>query len=139
MTERTLFPDDRPDKLPHNRTDTSRLAAELAKPFAGKQRELVFEFIKAQGQHGATDQEIQDGLNMGESSERPRRVRLVELGHVADSRNMRMTRSGCPAKVWVVVSPDQPAAVASKANWPTDGKSNPDKTDSAEFVPNFTI
>ena len=134
MTDRTLFPDvpeNHPDKpLPHNGTSTSKLAADTMKPFVGKQRERVLEFINAQ---------IQDALTMNESSERPRRVRLVELGHVADSHNMRMTRSGCPAKVWVAVSPDQLPVADSKANWPTGGKSNPNKSDSAEFVPDFAI
>lgn len=135
MMNRTLFP----DKPPHNRTDTSKLAADLMQPFVGKQRERVFEFIKSQAEHGATDEEIQDGLNMSGNSERPRRSRLVELGRVADSHNMRMTRSGRPATVWIVAPPDQPPAVASKPNWPTDRRSNPDKVDSAEFVPDFAI
>ncbi len=68
MTDRTLFPDERPDKPPHNHTDTSKLAANLMKPFVGKQRERVFEFIKSQAEHGATDEEIQDGLNLSGNS-----------------------------------------------------------------------
>lgn len=139
MTDRTLFPDDRPDNLPHNHTATSRLAAKLAKPFAGKQLERVFEFIKSRANHGATDEEIQSGLNMSGNSERPRRKRLVDLGRVTDSRNLRMTQAGNPATVWIAVPPDQVPPVRSKANWPTDGKSNPNKANSAEFVPDFTI
>lgn len=131
MTERTLFPtDDQPDKplppkTPHNGTPTSRIAAQQAKTFAASQQEQVFAFIKQAGEHGATDQEIQDALNIGESSERPRRVRLVELGRVADSRTMRMTRSECPAKVWVAATSNQPPVAASKADWPLD--TNPDR------------
>lgn len=141
MTDRTLFPDDRPDNdnLPHNHTATSRLAAKQAKPFAGKQLERVFEFIKSRANHGATDEEIQAGLNMTGNSERPRRKRLVDLGRVTDSRNLRLTQAGNPAAVWIAVPPDQVPPVRSKAKWPTDGKSNPNNANSAEFVPDFTI
>ena len=138
MTDRSLF-DDPPDKPPHNGTDTSRLAAELAKPFVGKQRERVFEFIKSQGDHGATDEEIQTALKLTGNSERPRRHRLVEQYRVKESPNMRPTQAGRPATVWVACSTDQPPAVTSKANWRTNGKTNPNIAGSAEFVPDFSI
>lgn len=145
MTDRTLFPDDRPDNdhrpdnLPHNHTATSKLAAESMKPFAGPQLMRVFRFLESRSDRGATDEEQQDALSMSGNSQRPRRNRLVELGRVKDSDNMRMTRSGNPAIVWIVAPPGQVPPARSKATWPTDGKSNPNKRDSAEFVPDFTI
>ena len=101
MTEPRLFPDDPPDKPPHNGTDASKLAAETMKPFIGQQRERVLQFIQQCGANGATDEEIQDALKMRGDSERPRRNRLVEWGRIRDSGNLRKTRSGRPATVWV--------------------------------------
>lgn len=101
MTEKTLFPIEPVEKTPHNGTALSRLAAELMQPHAARQRERVMEFIVSAGDRGATDEEIQDGLGLSGNSERPRRTRLVELGRVKDSGNMRMTRSGRPATVWM--------------------------------------
>lgn len=105
MTERTLFPDDDPGnpplKTPHNNTPTSRIAAKLAKTFAASQQERVFAFIEQAGEHGATDEEIEGGLGIGGNSVRPRRTRLVELGRVKDSNNLRMTHAGRPATVWM--------------------------------------
>ena len=136
MTERSLFNEDDPRKpLPHNGTATSKLAASTMRQNATSQEVRVFEFIQAQGERGATDEEIQTALDMTGNSQRPRRGRLVERGHVADSLNMRMTRSGRPATVWVAVSIDQPPVAQSKADWPTDGKSNPNKADSVEAHP----
>ncbi len=139
MTDRTLFPDDRPDNLPQNHTATSKLAAESMRPFAGPQLMRVFRFLESRSDRGATDEEQQDALNMSGNSQRPRRNRLVELGRVKGSANMRMNRSGRPATVWIAVPPDQVQPMRSEANWPTDGKSNPNNANSAEFVPDFTI
>jgi hypothetical protein len=101
MSQPTLFADP-PDKpLPHNGTPTSRLAAKVMKPLAGKQLAKIFEFLKSRGADGATDQE-QQLLGLSGDSQRPRRNRLVELGWVKDSGVMRMTKSGTPAKVWIV-------------------------------------
>jgi hypothetical protein len=110
MIARTLFPEDAlsiepVEKTPHNGTAPSRFAAELMKPHAARQRERVMEFILAAGDRGLTDEEIQEGLGLSGNSERPRRTRLVELGRVKDSGNLRMTRAGRPATVWMAVDP----------------------------------
>ncbi len=52
---------------------------------------------------GMTDEKIQTTLNMNPSTQRPRRVRLVEKGLVIDSGMKRKTRSGRNAVVWRVV------------------------------------
>jgi len=50
---------------------------------------------------GATDEEIQTALSLGGSTQRPRRVELVNRGQVRDSGRRRLTRSGRQAVVWV--------------------------------------
>lgn len=142
MTERTLFDADdphKPPKTPHNNTPTSRIAAKLAKTFAASQQEQVFSFIEQAGERGATDQEIETALGIAGNSVRPRRRKLVELGRVKESGNLRLTNSNSPAVVWVVAPPNECPPIASKANWPTDGKTNPNKADAAEHVPDFVI
>lgn len=142
-TERKLFPDDPPDKLPpktpHNNTPTSRIAAKLAKTFAASQQEQVFQFIEQAGERGATDQEIETALGIAGNSVRPRRRKLVELGRVKESGNLRLTNSNSPAVVWIATPPDEHPQVTSKSNWPADDKTNPNKADTAEFVPDFAI
>lgn len=145
MTDRTLFPDDRPDnddrpdKLPHSRTDTSVAAAESMKAHAGQQRARIRQHFKERGTLGTTRQEVELALGIPGDSVRPRWNELVKAGEIKNAGTTRKTKSGRDAAVFVECSPFQRPAVGSKANWPTDGKSNPDKADSAEFVPDFTI
>ena len=143
MTERTLFDNDDPDKVPpktpHNNTPTSRIAAKLAKTFAASQQEHVFQAIEQAGANGLTDQEIETSLGIAGNSVRPRRRKLVELGRVKESGNLRLTSSNSPAVVWIATPPDELPPVASKSNWPTNDKTNPNKVDAAEFVPDFAI
>jgi hypothetical protein len=58
----------------------------------------VYEFIAQSG--GVTDEEIQIALDMNPSTERPRRVELVEANLVRDSSTRRRTKSGRWAVVW---------------------------------------
>lgn len=147
MTERTLFDTDPPDKLPptlpprlpHNGTITSKLTAQSMRCHATAQQQRVLEALQAAGEAGMTDEEIQATLNLGGNSERPRRRKLVELGFVKDSGVMRKTGSNHAAVVWIAVPPSERPTVASKANWPTDDKTNPNKADAAEFVLDFAI
>lgn len=142
MTERKLFPDDNSDKqrqlTPHNGTPASRIAAKLARPFASRQMEAVFDSIESAGAYGATDEEMQIALNMTGNSQRPRRCKLVEQGRVKDSGNLRLTSSGRPATVWVRVPPDQVPVAKSKADWPTDSRTNPNRS-GVESVVDFQI
>ena len=118
-TERTLFDDD-PNmplpKTPHNNTTTSRIAAKLAKTFAGSQQEKVFQAIEQAGAIGMTDQEIETTLGIAGNSVRPRRRKLVELGRVKESGNLRLTSSNSPAVVWVATTPNDCPPVAAKSN-----------------------
>lgn len=63
-------------------------------------RGMVLERLRAAGERGATDEELQRGLCMNPSTERPRRIELVRLGRVTDSGLTRPTLSGRSATVW---------------------------------------
>jgi len=82
-------------------SDTSRDAALLAIPKAQTQRSRVLQVLKHIWPKGRTDEEIQDLLQMNPSTERPRRIELVQKGLVFDSMVKRKTRSGRLAVVWI--------------------------------------
>lgn len=70
-------------------------------------RGRVFRFIRSMPE-GATDEQIQHGLDMNPSTQRPRRVELAEMGVIC-SEGKRETASGRSAAVWKVArrpSPD---------------------------------
>ena len=50
----------------------------------------------------ATDQQLQGLLRMDPSTQRPRRVRLVELGLIRDSGRTAKTLSGRNATIWEI-------------------------------------
>lgn len=79
----------------------SQDAAEAAAPIAGTKRHAVLAFIAAQGLTGATDDEIQIGLGMNPSTERPRRIELYEGRFIVKLHATRPTRSGKQAVVWL--------------------------------------
>ena len=80
---------------------TSVEAAMFAHTFAGKAREMVFLHILREGIRGATDEEIQNALEMNPSTARPRRIELEELRLIADSGKVRINKSGARAIVWI--------------------------------------
>lgn len=80
---------------------TSVAAAERIEPDAATLRAAVLAFIRGRGDHGATDEEVQDGLVMNPSTERPRRRELQQAGMVRDSGRTRLTRSNRKAVVWM--------------------------------------
>lgn len=63
----------------------------------------VLEYILECGTDGATDEEIQRALEMNPSTQRPRRIELVEAGLVVDSTRTRLTISGRSAVVWLSI------------------------------------
>lgn len=77
-------------------SDTSKAAAERIEPKAGSLRAKVLAYLRVEGP--STDKEMQAGLKMQGSTQRPRRVELVASGHVVDSGERR-DRSA----VWVAV------------------------------------
>lgn len=88
------------DFPPYQRhSETSFDAASEIEPNAGTLRAKVLEFLRALPS-GATDEEIQLALEMNPSTQRPRRVELVDRGLVFDSGNVRLTKSKRRAVVW---------------------------------------
>lgn len=80
-------------------SETSREAAAKIEPSRHTLRRRVYDFIKQRG--GATDEEIQDALGMNPSTQRPRRIELVESALIRDSGTTRKTKANRRAVVWV--------------------------------------
>lgn len=88
------------DTAPHQpHSVTSGEAAARIAPARASLRARVLELLRATP-GGLTDEEIQRALAMNPSTERPRRIELVERGEVVDSKATRPTLSGRPATVW---------------------------------------
>lgn len=85
-------------------SETSVEAAEKAAGRAEQDRARVYFYLKAEGLHGGTDEEIQLELNMPGNTERPRRWELsqAEPPLICLSGQTRKNRSGRRAAVWVV-------------------------------------
>ncbi len=98
----TLF-DFIPPKVRHDHPATSRESATKIAVSAISLRTKVHDFIMAARYYGATDEEMQDVMVMNPSTQRPRRIELVEMSLVRDSERVRKTKSGRNAIVWVVV------------------------------------
>lgn len=81
-------------------SDTSRAAAIANYPRTGTQRGRVLAAIAA-SEDGLTDEEITARTGIASSSERPRRVELVQAELVIDSGRRRPTSTGSLAVVWV--------------------------------------
>lgn len=84
-------------------SDTSVTAAKRVETKAGTDRRKVYDFIRERGEQGATDSEIQIGLDMTGDSERPRRWELLKAKYIRDSGKKRETPAGNPAVVWIAV------------------------------------
>jgi len=82
-------------------SETSKAAAEaLVNP--GTKRAAVLRFIESRGRDGATDDEIQVGLGMSPSTERPRRIELFEARHIVKVVDVqRWTRTRRYAEVYM--------------------------------------
>lgn len=84
-------------------SDTSHAAAERIEPAADTLRAEVYSWIVRNGLYGSTDEETAEALSMAGNTQRPRRVELMDGGHVVDSGRRRKTRSGRNAVVWITV------------------------------------
>lgn len=65
-------------------------------------QDRVYRFLKSRGDHGATDEQLADGLGLNPSTARPRRIELVRLNLVVKG-DRRKTRSGRSADAWRAV------------------------------------
>ncbi len=86
---------------PHSAT--SRAAAVAIAPKLGALQTRVLRFIANRGEHGATDEEICDGLELNPSTGRPRRVELAAKNLIKKAEKPRPTKSGRDAAVWRVI------------------------------------
>lgn len=83
---------------------TERQAAILMYPKTGTARRQVLDFIAAQGERGATDEEVSLALNMRLYTAAPRRNELRDDGWVIDTGKTRPTTTRTQAAVWVLTS-----------------------------------
>lgn len=88
------------DIMFQRRSETSKDAARRIESSAATLRARVLKYLN-EHPSGATDDEIQEGLVMEGSTERPRRIELQRMGMVIDSGTRRQTRSGRSAVVWM--------------------------------------
>ena len=83
---------------------TSKSSQAKTKTISGKARKMVYEYLLLCKQRGATDEEIQKGCGLNPSTERPRRIELVEMGLAEPSGMTRKTSSNRNAIVWTATS-----------------------------------
>lgn len=88
-------------------SETSKAAAIAIESMAVTLRGEVYRFLLSRGEHGATDDEMQRFMYMNPSTQRPRRIELVEKGLVKDSGETRPTRSRRAAAVWIAINPEE--------------------------------
>lgn len=102
--QRELYPPELYDgRPPAEEVDTSRGAADDIEPHANTLRWLVLQKIREQGEHGATDDELESMLELRHQTCSARRRELVLLGRVKHGGAYRLTSSGRKARVWVAV------------------------------------
>ena len=78
---------------------TSMAAADAIGGRLNTLQRSVVAFLRARGDHGATDEEIAVGLQMNPSTARPRRIELVRRGLVVEA-GTRKAASGRYATAW---------------------------------------
>ena len=78
---------------------TSMAAADAIGSRLNALQRSVVAFLRAAGDHGATDEEIATGLAMNPSTARPRRIELVRRGLVVEA-GTRKAASGRYATAW---------------------------------------
>ena len=79
----------------------SAAAYETVKPCIKTQRQAILEYIIQCGTYGATDNEIQDALDLSGSTQRPRRGELAAMNKIKQNGKKRSNRQGNACAVWV--------------------------------------
>ena len=87
-------------QVSHAPADTRREAYLRILPQMGRMGRTVLQYVLAQREKGATDEEIAEATKLRESTARARRVELRDLGVIVDSGQRRKTRSRRLAIVW---------------------------------------
>lgn len=90
-----------PPSPPHNGSPTSRAAAASAAPRAGSKTRLVLDFLREQGDYGATADEAAARLGLLIQSVTARMHDLARRGLIVRAGRTRPTRSGRAAEVWI--------------------------------------
>jgi len=80
-------------------------AAVAIEPSSRSLRDQVFAYLVKCACHGATDDEMQAALDMNPSTQRPRRIELLNQGKIYRTDITRKTRAGRAAAVWVAHAP----------------------------------
>lgn len=80
---------------------TSVAAAQSMKGKLGPLHTKIFNYLYDHPE-GATDEKMQDALQMAQNTQRPRRVELERAGRIKDSGRYDLTKSRRKATVWVV-------------------------------------
>lgn len=108
----TLFDEAKPAERPvpsnlvfYGRQETSRLAAEKALPKSGTTRARIYQLIRqstitGSATKGSTSDELQAITGISPNTMNPTIRGLALDGHIIDSGERRLTRSGCDAIVW---------------------------------------
>lgn len=100
MSDPDLFEWTPPLDPPFQRhSGTSKDAAQKIIKHIGPLHMQILEYLRARPE-GATDGEMQDGLNMNPSTQRPRRIELAVAGRIENFGCTRPTKSGRSAIVW---------------------------------------
>jgi hypothetical protein len=109
-----LFDRFKPDEIPmqNNSTRFDRIPRNRLQSITRKQR-AVLEFIQDRGASGATDKQIQAGLNMCGDTQRPRRRELERAGLIREAEH---PRNGC--KVWVAIGSAKTTPQAAQSQLP---------------------
>ena len=81
-------------KVRNDHPDTSHDAARAIGIVMSRKQKSVYVAILDAGAAGMTDEQIQAATGMNPSTQRPRRVELVERGLIVDSGRKRPTASG---------------------------------------------
>jgi hypothetical protein len=90
---------------PHNKTETSRAAAEAATPRAHTIREQVYDEIKASGGRGKTCDELEVLMNRPHTTVSARIRELCLQGRIEPVGRKRKTRWSRDARVYVLTGP----------------------------------
>lgn len=85
---------------PHSDEDTSREAARSMRPHLARLEAVVLEAVRAAGEQGLCDHEIEERTGLQHQTASARRRELVLRGLLVDSGVRRSTASGRSAKAW---------------------------------------
>lgn len=90
--------------------DTRRAAREMNRPKAPAQREAIVDHIRSRGLDGATTDEIEMALGLPHQSASARVTELRDAGKIETLGEVRPTRTGARAIVYVVADSGHVAA-----------------------------